>query len=62
MLNPLLAVRTSWIGLLVLLFGLFALWFVVRALIDLIVWFKEEIVDDLRDSKKSRGNRSKGRR
>ncbi len=62
MLNPLLAVRTSWIGLLVLLFGLFALWFVVRALIDLIVWFKEEIVDDLRDRKKSRGNRSKGRR
>lgn len=62
MLTPILAVRTSWIGLLVILVGLFALWFVVRAVIDLIIWFKEEVIEDFRDSKRSRNRRPKGRR
>jgi hypothetical protein len=62
MLTPILAVRTSWIGLLVVLVALAALWFVVRAVIDLIVWFKEEVIDDFRDSRKSRDNRPRGRR
>jgi len=62
MLTPILAVRTSWIGLLVILFGLFALWFVVRAVIDLIIWFKEEVVEDFRDNRRSRDGRPKGRR
>jgi hypothetical protein len=62
MLTPILAVRTSWVGLLFLLVGLAVLWCVGRAVIDLIIWFKEEVVEDFRDSRKSRDDQRKGRR
>ena len=49
MFAPVLAVRSSWVGLIFLLGAIFVLWFVYRAAVDLVVWFKEEILDDFRE-------------
>jgi hypothetical protein len=54
MFAPLLAFRTSWIGLIFLLGAVFVIWFAYRATIDLIVWFNEEILDDFRPNKKKK--------
>ena len=51
MFAPVLAVRTSWIGLIFLLGAVFVLWFAYRAAADFIVWFNEEILDDFRRNK-----------
>ena len=48
---PVLAQRSSWVGLIFLLGALFLLWFVYRAAVDFVVWFKEEILDDFRHNK-----------
>ena len=48
MFAPLLAFRTSWIGLIFLLGAVFVAWFAYRAIVDFIVWFNEEIIDDFR--------------
>ena len=50
MFAPVLAVRTSWIGLIFLRGAVFVLWFAYRAAVDFAVWFKEEILDDFRQN------------
>lgn len=51
MFAPVLAFRTSWVGLVFLLGAVFVLWFAYRAAVDFIVWFKDEILDDFRQNK-----------
>jgi hypothetical protein len=51
MFSPVLAFRTSWVGLVFLLAAIFVLWFAYRAAADFIVWFKDEILDDFRQNK-----------
>ena len=50
----LLAFRTSWLGALVVLAGVFALWLLIRAAIDFASWFNEEILEDFRDRRKKK--------
>ena len=52
MLTALLAVRSSWIILLVLIVGISLVWFLVRVVVDSVKWFKEEIIDDFREHRK----------
>jgi len=51
----LLAFRTTWIGFLLIAAGVFLGWLVVRAMVDLAVWFKEEIIDEWRDQRGKSG-------
>ncbi len=44
----LLAFRTSWIAVFVVLIVLSCVWFVIRVIVDFARWFKEEIIDDFR--------------
>jgi len=62
MLTIVFAARTSWIGLLIFLAALFAVWFVIKAFIDLAHWFREEIIEDFRDRRrnKDKGPKSRG--
>lgn len=60
MLPIVFAARTSWIGLVIFLAALFAVWFVIKAFIDLAHWFKEEIIEDFRDRKRKK--KQKGRK
>jgi len=50
----LFAVRSSWVALFLVLVGLFVAWLLIRALIDFVKWFKEEIVDDIREQREKR--------
>ena len=45
----LFAARPSWVGILLLLAGICVAWLVVRAFLDFAEWFKEEIIEDIRD-------------
>ena len=54
MFAPVLAFRTSWVGLIFVLGAIFALWFAYRAALDFVVWFNEEILDDFRQNKSDR--------
>jgi len=54
----LFAVRTTWIGALIVIAFIFLLLFMGRAFVDFAKWFKEEIIDDIRDRK----GKGKGRR
>ena len=54
MLAYLLAFRMSWVGMLLIIAAIFALWFVVRVVIDFVNWFREEILDDFREAKRKR--------
>ena len=59
----LFAIRSSWVALFLVLVGLFVAWFLIRALIDFVKWFKEEIVDDIREQReKSKKRRQANRR
>ena len=49
MLPTLLAVRTVWIAVLFAVIGICVLWFVLRVIGDLIVWFREEIGDEYKE-------------
>jgi hypothetical protein len=51
----LLAVRFSWISILLLMAGICVLWLFFRAGVDLAVWIKEEIIDEFRDRKRPKG-------
>ena len=52
MLAPILAVRSTWIGILLLLVGLAVLWLIIRGVIDFAIWFNEEIIEDFRDRRR----------
>ncbi|MFH1265959.1 MAG: hypothetical protein ABIK89_09535 [Planctomycetota bacterium] len=54
MLANLFAVRTSWLGALVVLVGVFGVWLLIRAAIDFVAWFNEEILGDFRDRKRKK--------
>jgi uncharacterized membrane protein len=54
MLAYLFAVRTSWVGMLLVIAAVFAVWFVVRVVIDFVTWFREEIIDDFRETRQKR--------
>jgi len=61
MFATLLAVRSSWIAILLILVGILVVWFVCRAIKDAVVWFKEEIVDDIRERREAkRARKAKG--
>ena len=62
MFATLFAVRSSWIAILLILVGILVVWFVFRAMMDAITWFKEEIVEDLRERRQAkRARKAKGR-
>lgn len=50
---PLLAVRTAWLAVFFVGIGVFVLWFLLRVVGDLITWFREEILDDYRQLRKT---------
>ena len=50
---PLLAVRTAWLAVFFVGIGVFVLWFLLRVIGDLIIWFREEILDDYRQLRKT---------
>jgi len=54
MLANLFAFRTSWLGALVVLAGVFGVWLLIRAAIDFGSWFNEEILGDFRDRKRKK--------
>ena len=62
MLSIVFAARTSWIGLIIFLAGLFAIWFVIKAFVDLAHWFREEIIEDFRDRRRKKDEDPKGKR
>jgi len=47
MLIPLFAIRSVWVVILILLVVIVLAWFVIRVIGDAIVWFKEEILEDI---------------
>ena len=48
----------SWVGILLVFVGLFFVWLVVRAVVDLVRWIREEVIDhDFRDHRKDRKRR-----
>jgi prolipoprotein diacylglyceryltransferase len=53
------AFRTSWVGILILLGVLAALWLAAMAVRDLIVWIREEFFDDVRIDEPKRKRRRK---
>ena len=53
----LFAARSLWIGLLLVMAGLFVAWLFVRAAIDFVTWFKEEIIDDFLDRRQNKRSR-----
>ena len=61
MLVGLFAARTSWIGLLFVLLGLFLLWLFFRAMVDLVRWFREEIIEDFREQRSKKRRDPKGK-
>ncbi|MHC4399033.1 MAG: hypothetical protein ACYTG0_05065 [Planctomycetota bacterium] len=54
MFTPLLGVRFSWVGILFILGGVAVVWLIIRAVVDLVAWFREEIVDEYRQGKQKR--------
>jgi len=52
MLALVLAFRTSWVGILVAVAGVFIVWLIIRAVIDLISWLKDEFIDEFRNRKR----------
>jgi len=50
---PLFAVRTVWVAVFFVGIGVFVFWFLVRVAADLITWFREEILDDYRELRKT---------
>jgi hypothetical protein len=53
----LFAFRISWVGILILLGVLAALWVVLIGIRDLIVWIREEFFDDVRIDEPKRKKR-----
>ena len=51
---PILAVRTAWVAVFFVGIGVFILWFLLRVAADLVTWFREEILDDYRELRKTR--------
>ena len=59
----LFAVRTAWVAVFFVGIGVFVFWFLLRVVGDLITWFREEILDDYRELRKtSQIARAEGRR
>ena len=52
---PLFAVRTVWVAVLFAGIGVLVFWFLLRVAADLIRWFREEILDDYRELRKTSG-------
>ena len=50
--TTLFAVRSMWIGILIILVAVCAGWFLVRTFLDFAEWFKEEIIEDFRDKRR----------
>lgn len=46
MLAPLFALLGTWIGIFILLAILALLWLFMKAAADLVIWFREEVLDD----------------
>jgi hypothetical protein len=40
--------------MLLVIAAVFAVWFVVRVVIDFVTWFREEIIDDFRETRQKR--------
>jgi len=55
----LFAFRISWVGILILLGVLAALWVVLVGVRDLVVWIREEFFDDVRIDEPKRNKRRK---
>lgn len=42
----------SWVGILLLIAGVFVLWLVLRGIVDLVAWFRDEFLDDAIESRR----------
>jgi hypothetical protein len=58
----LFAVRTTWIGALVVVAAFFVLWLLFRALIDFVHWFHEEIIEDFLERRRKKKAKKNDRR
>lgn len=58
----LFAVRTTWIGALLVVVAFFILWLGFRALVDFVRWFHEEIIEDFRERRKKTEKEKEDRR
>ena len=54
MFPTLFAIRTSWLVIFPVVIGLGIVWFLARVATDFATWFKEEVIDDMRDSRRKR--------
>jgi len=61
MLTTLFAQRSTWIGALIVVAAAFALWFLFRAFLDFVHWFREEIIEDYREGKRKKDKDREGR-
>ena len=62
MFATLFAVRTAWVAILVILVCLGLIWFAFRVVVDFVTWFKEEIIDDIRDNRRKAKEKRKAKR
>ena len=63
MFSVVFAARTTWIGAVFVLLGLGVLYLFLRAFLDFCHWFREEIIEDFRETRrKKREKKLKGKR
>jgi len=62
MLAPLFAVRSVWVVILALLIGIVLVWFVIRVIGDSFVWFREEILEDIRERRQKSREKKEARK
>ena len=63
MFSVVFAARTTWIGAVFVLLGIGVLYLFFRAFLDFLHWFREEIIEDFRETRrKKKEKKAKGKR
>ena len=62
MFSVVFAARTTWIGAVFVLLGIGVLWLFLRAFLDFLRWFREEIIEDFRESRRKKKGKVKDKR
>ena len=63
MFSVVFAARTTWIGAVFVLLGIGVLWLFFRAFLDFLHWFREEVIEDFRETRrKKKEKKAKGKR
>ena len=59
MFSVVFAARSTWIFAIFILLGLGVLWLFFKAGVDLVHWFREEIIEDFRESRRKKNTKNK---